>query len=172
MTPEEKARIEIDKKLIQSGWVIQDMKRIDLSAGPGVAVREFPTDTGEADYALFVEGKPAGIIEAKREEKGETITAIEEQTERYRASRFKWITNEYKIRFAYEATNKITRFTDYNEKRIPVPCVTKKEQREIKTIIALQLSIFDNIKTTIKISLQQAEALRQGILKRAFEGKL
>lgn len=115
MTPEEKARIEIDKKLVQSGWVIQDMKRIDLSARPGVAVREFPTDTGEADYALFVEGKPVGIIEAKRDEKGETITAIEEQTERYRASRFKWITNEYKIRFAYEATSKITRFTDYND---------------------------------------------------------
>ena len=147
MTPEEKARIEIDKKLIQSGWVIQDMKRIDLSAGPGVAVSEFPTDTGEADYALFVEGKPAGIIEAKREEKGETITAIEEQTERYRASRFKWITDEYKIRFAYEATNKITRFTDYNDIKYRSRTIFSFHRPEsLKTLLSAPDTIRNNMK--------------------------
>ena len=46
MTPEEKARLAIDEKLNQSGWVIQDMKRLNLSASLGVAVREFPTSTG------------------------------------------------------------------------------------------------------------------------------
>ena len=49
MSPEEKARLVIDQKLIQSGWVIQDMKRLNLSAAIGVAVREFPTSTGEVD---------------------------------------------------------------------------------------------------------------------------
>lgn len=52
MTPEEKARLVIDEKLRQSGWVIQDMKKLNLSAALGVAVREFPTSTGEVDYAL------------------------------------------------------------------------------------------------------------------------
>ena len=56
MTPEEQARVTIDQKLQQSGWVIQDMKRLNLSVSIGVAVREFPTSTGEMDYALFVEG--------------------------------------------------------------------------------------------------------------------
>ena len=50
------------------------MKRLNLSASLGVAVREFPTSTGEVDYALFVDGKPVGVVEAKREEAGEHIT--------------------------------------------------------------------------------------------------
>ena len=115
MTPEEKARLVIDEKLRQSGWVIQDMKRLNLSAAPGVAVREFPTSTGEVDYALFIDGKPVGVAEAKREEKGESITDVEVQSGRYANSTFKWIKNDYKIRFAYETTDKLIRFTDYND---------------------------------------------------------
>ena len=77
MSPEEKAREVIDKKLIQSGWVVQDMKNIELTAALGVAVREFPTSSGEVDYALFVDGTPVGVIEAKRSDAGENITAVE-----------------------------------------------------------------------------------------------
>ena len=51
MTPEAEARVKIDERLIQAGWVIQDVKQLNLSAGLGVAVREFPTDTGPVDYA-------------------------------------------------------------------------------------------------------------------------
>ena len=115
MTPEEIARLVIDDKLRQSGWVIQDMKKLNLSAALGVAVREFPTSTGEVDYALFVDGKPVGVAEAKREEKGESITDVEVQSGRYANSTFKWIKNDYKIRFAYETTDKLIRFTDYND---------------------------------------------------------
>ena len=53
MTPEAKARQQIDKKLKQVGWQVQDWKKINLSAGFGVAVREHPTETGPADYVLF-----------------------------------------------------------------------------------------------------------------------
>ena len=69
MTPEQKAREVIDKKLAQSGWVVQDRKQLNLLAGLGVAVREFPTSTGPVDYALFVEGIPVGIVEAKKDDK-------------------------------------------------------------------------------------------------------
>lgn len=115
MKPEDKARITIDKKLIESGWVIQDVKSLNLSASLGVAVREFPTSTGPVDYALFVEDIPVGIIEAKKAEVGENITAVEGQSSRYANSTFKWIKGEHRIRFAYEATDKLTRFTDYND---------------------------------------------------------
>lgn len=91
------------------------MKRLNLSASLGVAVREFSTSTGEVDYALFVDGKPVGVVEAKREEAGEHITDVEVQSGRYANSTFKWIKNEYAIRFAYEATDKIIRFTDYKD---------------------------------------------------------
>ena len=117
MTPEEKARLVIDSKLEQSGWVIQDIKTIDFSHFVGVAVREFPTSTGEVDYALFIDAKPVGVIEAKREELAECLTTVESQTARYANSTFKWINYEYHIRFAYEATNKIIRFTDYKDIR-------------------------------------------------------
>lgn len=115
MTPEEKARLAIDEKLKQSGWVIQDIKELNLSAALGVAVREFPTSTGEVDYALFVEGLPMGVVEAKREEAGEHITDVEVQSNRYVNSKFKWVKGDYSIRFVYEATDKIIRFTDYKD---------------------------------------------------------
>ena len=102
MSPEEKARQIIDEKLRQAGWVIQDTKQMNISASLGVAVREFPTSTGEVDYALFVNGVPVGVIEAKREEKGEDITSVEQQSARYANSTLKWITGNYRIRFAYQ----------------------------------------------------------------------
>lgn len=115
MTPEQKAREIIDKKLIQSGWVLQDVKTLNPTASLGVAVREFPTSTGPVDYALFVDGVPVGVVEAKKTEAGENITTVEGQSARYANSTFKWVKCDYRIRFAYEATDKLTRFTDYDD---------------------------------------------------------
>ena len=115
MTPEQEARAIIDKKLIQAGWIVQDMKQLNLFAGLGVAVREFPTSTGPVDYAFFVDSTPVGIVEAKKDDAGENITAVENQSNRYVNSTFKWIKGDYRIRFAYEATGKLTRFTDYDD---------------------------------------------------------
>ena len=115
MTPEEKARLIIDEKLCQSGWIIQDMNCLNLAVSLGVAVREFPTSTGEVDYALFVDGQPVGVVEAKREEAGQSITDVEIQSGRYANSTFKWVKEDYTIRFAYEATDKLIRFTDYKD---------------------------------------------------------
>lgn len=117
MQPEVIARIEIDRMLNQAGWIVQSMNKLDLSAALGVAVCEFPTSTGEVDYALFIEGKPVGVVEAKREGKGESITHVEVQSGRYANSTFKWIKEDYTIRFVYEATDKLIRFTDYKDKK-------------------------------------------------------
>ena len=105
LTPEEKARKVIDARLEQSGWVLQDLSKVNPMASLGVAVREYPTSTGPVDYALFVEGVPVGVIEAKRQEAGETITTVETQSARYASSTFKWVKIDYHIRFAYEATD-------------------------------------------------------------------
>ena len=51
MKPEDKSRLVIDKKLKESGWAVQDVKSVNLTASLGVAVREFPTSTGPVDYA-------------------------------------------------------------------------------------------------------------------------
>ena len=113
MSPEEKARLEIDKQLIELGYVIQDMADLDLSAKRGVIVREYPTDTGPVDYLIFIDGKPIGIIEAKAVEKGEKLVVeVEKQTNRYKNSHFNYLPDA-EIRFVYESTGEITRFTDY-----------------------------------------------------------
>ena len=54
MTPEEKARQDIDRQLAQCGWQVQSRNEMNIFAAPGVAVREFPMLTGEADYLLYV----------------------------------------------------------------------------------------------------------------------
>ena len=83
MTPEQKARIEIDNKLNASGWTLQDKKDFNHAAALGVAVREFSTDTGPVDYLLFIDRKPVGVVEAKKAEEGQNMTSHETQTERY-----------------------------------------------------------------------------------------
>lgn len=112
MTPETKARQLIDSKLETAGWVVQDMKQLNLGAGSGVAVREYPTDTGPADYILFVDRKPVGVIEAKRDEAGANLSAHEGQTERYANATLKWRTDSTPLRFLYESTGQIIWFTD------------------------------------------------------------
>jgi type I restriction enzyme, R subunit len=110
--PEQIARDQIDKHLVEAGWIVQDKKAIDFSAGPGIVVREYQTDIGPADYALFVDMKAVGVIEAKPEDWGHKITVIEEQSGSYAAATLKWVNNKEPLPFVYESTGVITRFTD------------------------------------------------------------
>ncbi|PSR55916.1 restriction endonuclease subunit R [Adhaeribacter arboris] len=112
--PEQKARDEIDKLLTASGWIIQDKKKVNLSAGIGIAIREYQTDVGPADYVLFVDKKPVGIIEAKREEEGVKLTVHEDQSVDYATAKLKYINNG-PLPFVYESTGEVTRFTDYRD---------------------------------------------------------
>jgi len=114
--PEQIARDKIDAALTSSGWIIQPKNKINLKAGPGVAVREYQTDIGPADYVLFVNSNPVGVIEAKRKEEGERLTIHEDQSEGYAAAKLKYLQNE-KLPFVYESTGEITRFTDYRDTR-------------------------------------------------------
>lgn len=59
--PEQIARDKIDVMLREAGWSVQSKSEVDLSASKGVAVREYQTDVGPADYVLFVDRKPIGI---------------------------------------------------------------------------------------------------------------
>jgi len=71
--PEQIARDKIDALLRESGWVVQPAKKIDFGASLGVAVREYQTDVGPVDYALFVDKRAVGVIEAKAEDWGHKI---------------------------------------------------------------------------------------------------
>ena len=147
MTPEQKAREAIDQRLTQSGWILQDLRQLNPVAGPGVAVREFPTSTGPVDYALFVDGTPVGVVEAKADEKGQDITTVEGQSSRYAGSTFKWVKTGYTIRFAYEATSKLTRFTDYaDQKYRSRPIFSFHRPESLRALLKTDDTIRNNMK--------------------------
>ena len=72
------------------------------------------TDTGPADYMLFIDGRACGIIEAKRE--GAQLGGVAEQSARYSTSKSKhiqrWVPDGQPLPFLFEATNHEIRFRD------------------------------------------------------------
>ena len=111
--PEDRARVEIDRQLRLCGWVVQNHREMNLGAGPGVAVREFPMAKGhgESDYLLFVGRKAVGVIEAKAE--GTTLTGVEWQSAKYAEGVPSDCHAPMKpLPFSYESTGTETRFTN------------------------------------------------------------
>jgi type I restriction enzyme R subunit len=111
VTPEERAREKIDQQLDQAGWFVQHRKDLNLGAGLGVAVREFRTPVGPADYTLFLDGKAAGIIEAKPA--GTPLSGVEPQTVAYASNVAPYLKPLIEpLPFLYEASGSETFFTN------------------------------------------------------------
>lgn len=106
----------IDIKLEKQGWSIinynENLKSENLDS---TAVRELPTKEGFADYALFVEGKLLGFIEAKKISVGSKN--VIEQAKRY--SKDSTITTgvwrEYKVPFLYSSNGETICFLDVRQ---------------------------------------------------------
>jgi type I restriction enzyme R subunit len=89
------------------------MAALNIAAGRGVAVREFPlvAGYGVADYLLYVDKQAVGIIEAKRA--GVTLSGVELQTEKYRAGLPAYVPAALRpVPFLYESTGVETQFTN------------------------------------------------------------
>jgi type I restriction enzyme, R subunit len=110
---EARARKKIDAQLVAAGWIVQSADQVDVNAGPGVAIREFVLEKphGRVDYLLFLDGQPAGVIEAKPE--GTTLVEVEIQSGKYVAGLPDWMEPPvYPLPFIYESTGTETRFTN------------------------------------------------------------
>ena len=81
--PEQIARDKIDKMLVDAGWLVQSKDEVNFALGKGIALRETKTESGSADYILFINSKAIGVIEAKAEEFGFKLLQVEEQSVRY-----------------------------------------------------------------------------------------
>jgi type I restriction enzyme R subunit len=113
-TPEDLARQNIDQQLSACGWEVQDRHALNLFANRGVAVREFPLETGEADYLLFVDRKAVGVIEAKPE--GTTLSAVKDQAGKYSIGLPPDIPHvTLPLPFLYESTGVETYFSDQRD---------------------------------------------------------
>jgi type I restriction enzyme R subunit len=51
-TPESRARETIDLLLLAAGWIVQSQDEANVTAGRGVAIREFPLKSGYS-YSIF-----------------------------------------------------------------------------------------------------------------------
>lgn len=84
---------------------------MNISAGLGVAVREFPLTSGFADYLLYADGKAIGVLEAKPE--GHTLSGVETQSGKYLDGLPRGLPNyRLPLPFAYESTGAETHFTN------------------------------------------------------------
>ena len=109
--PEQDARRQIDQLLVQAGWHVCDADQTNITAHRGVAIREFPLPGhGLADYLLYIDGRAAGVIEAKKA--GATLSGVEIQSAKYTkglpAGLPCW---RNPLPFAYQSTGTETRFT-------------------------------------------------------------
>jgi type I restriction enzyme R subunit len=109
--PEQIARIAIDDLLRAAGWQVCGVTNANIHGAPGVAIREFLLPGyGLADYLLYVDGKAAGVIEAKKQ--GVTLSGVETQSTKYTAglpeSLPAW---SRPLPFSYQSTGVETRFT-------------------------------------------------------------
>ena len=156
--PEQIARDNIDKQLIACGWVIQDKDKINLNAALGVVVRYYLTQDGkETDYVLFVDKKPVGVIEAKREEEGHRLTTVEEQSNEYANSKLKYLNND-PLPFVYESTGDVTRFTDFRDpKPRSRPVFTFHKPETFRTWLKRDKSLRNSL---LDIPILQPEGLR------------
>ncbi|WP_078119835.1 type I restriction endonuclease subunit R [Thiosocius teredinicola] len=112
MTPEQQARKKIDELLTKAGWLLQNVADANISGGQGVAIREFPLPGhGFADYLLYVGGRAAGVIEAKKE--GATLSGVELQSEKYTQGLPSGLPAWRRpLPFSYQSTGTETRFTN------------------------------------------------------------
>jgi len=112
--PEQQARQKIDELLQAAGWILQNRDQFDRTAGLGVAVREFQLPAGPCDYLLFVDGKAAGVIEAKKA--GVTLSGVAEQSAKYMVSLPPHLARWHDtLVFEYESTGEETFFCDLRD---------------------------------------------------------
>ena len=113
LTPEDKARKIIDSLLEQAGWHVCDLSDANIHAHRGVVIRNFPLKSGHgfADYLFYVDGKAAGVIEAKKA--GTTLTGVEIQSDKYKHGLPDDLPAWRRpLPFCYQSTGVETRFTN------------------------------------------------------------
>ena len=115
LTPEQRARQQIDAQLVACGWAVQNFREVDFSAGRGVALREVALKSGPCDYLLLVDRKPVGVVEAKKE--GTTLSGVADQSVRYASSVPDFLAAglDGPLPFHYESTGVETQFRDQRD---------------------------------------------------------
>ena len=114
MTPEEKARVKIDRLFADAGWKVINRDEYEPTMN-AVAIREgLLKGNLEADYFLLLGGKACGVLEAKREDVDISSILVSEQVTTYAKS----VPNYYQawlkpLPLLYKSNGKVVDFQDY-----------------------------------------------------------
>ena len=146
VTPEELARQDIDRQLLLCGWLIQSRSEMNITAGTGVAVREFVMLTGEADYLLYADGKAVEVVEAKP--KGHPLIGVETQSAKYVGALPPGLpAYRSPLPFAYESTGAVTQFTNLLEPDARSRAVfTFHRPEELLRLVDLDAQVRENLR--------------------------
>jgi len=117
LAAEARARVLIDAQLEAAGWLVQDTKQLNLSAGTSVARREavMAVGHGRADYLMYLDKRVVGVIEAKPV--GTPLSGVEWQSAMYASGlpadvRLSATTRDGRLPFVFEASGGETHFTN------------------------------------------------------------
>ncbi len=125
MSPEEKARVEIDRKLQDAGWEVVDRKHYSPTKSAVAVTEGILKGHLEADYLLFIEGKAIGVIEAKRADISLSEIVIQ-QAENYTHKLLKWYQYWRKpLPFVYISNGKEILFRDIRDKKSSYQSLTQ-----------------------------------------------
>lgn len=119
MTPEEKARIKIDRMFADAGWQVVNRDEYEPTMN-AVAIREALLKGNlEADYFLMINGKACGVLEAKREEIDVASNIVSEQVATYA----KMVPDYYQawqnpLPLLYKSNAKVVDFQDYRKSNV------------------------------------------------------
>lgn len=108
----------IDQQLKAAGWlIIPYTEGMDLTILTNHAIEELQTNNGPADYALVVNGKLLGVVEAKKLEVG--AANVLEQAKRYSKGAKKTIGewNGYRVPFLYSSNGELIYYIDTRDKQ-------------------------------------------------------
>jgi type I restriction enzyme R subunit len=108
----------IDQQLKATGWlIIPYSEGMDLTILTNHAIEELQTDNGPADYALVVNGKLLGVVEAKKLEVG--AANVLEQAKRYSKGANKTVGewNQYRVPFLYSSNGELIYYLDARDSK-------------------------------------------------------
>ncbi|HQB20528.1 MAG TPA: DEAD/DEAH box helicase family protein, partial [Bacteroidales bacterium] len=115
MLPEEKARLDIDRKLQDAGWKVVDRKHYSPTLSAVAITEGILKGNLEADYLLFIEGKAIGVIEAKRADIS-LSDAVIKQAENYTYKLLEWYQYwQQPLPFVYISNGKEILFRDIRD---------------------------------------------------------
>lgn len=107
----------IDKRLLECGWIIVNYQvGIPSTVYTCHAVREYPTESGPVDYALFYDGIIIGVIEAKKLSLGPQNVLVQAQRYAKGILQSKFNFDGFRVPFIYSSNGEIFWFQDLRER--------------------------------------------------------